>query len=470
MALPTDPTSVSGAAHEPPQDLRRESPASSPQGTPVSDPVRRTMRVSVVEGGFSQIFINWTSGSVLVGYLLSLGASPTQIALIASVPLLAQAASPLAALVAEAIGRRRLLTATAGALGRIVWLVAALLPQLPVAPAARPALMVLLVLVSAAFQASTGTLWSSWMGDVVPEKRRGSYFGLRAGIVGIVGMLGNFAAGWFLDRVGAPLGFQLVIGASLVSAAAGIALYFLHYDPPVERRRMALGDVLGMPLRDANFRTFMLFAIYWQFSVLVGAPFVIPYFLEELRMSFTQVAVWSAIAAVSALVTTVMWGRVADRVGNKSVLAIGTFVAGTALPGLWILAGLTGHLGWVYLAGAFDAVAWGAIGPALFNLALVSAPREGRVAFIAMYSLGTGIAGFLGGVLSGPLLTIFKGLEFDFAGLTWTGYHTLFLVSGVGRSQAWRLLRHVKEADAWRTRDLLREIRTGWRQIGFPWR
>jgi hypothetical protein len=50
----------------------------------------------------------------------------------------------------------------------------------------------------------------------------------------------------------------------------------------------------------------------------------------------------------------------------------------------------------------FDAVAWGAIGPAIFNLALVSAPRANRVVFIAMYSLGTGVAGFLGGALSGP--------------------------------------------------------------------
>ncbi len=354
--------------------------------------------------------------------------------------------------------------------GRGLWVLAALLPQLPVAAGARAPLLVLLVLVSAVFQASNGTLWTAWMGDVVPERQRGRYFGLRAGVVGVVGMGANLAAGWFLDAVAAPVSFQLVIAVAVISAGLGVGLYFLHYDPPSPRTDAALADIVLVPLADRNFRHFLVFALYWQFVVLLGAPFVFPYFLEQLRLSFTQIAVWSAIAGVTALLTTTLWGRVADRVGNKAVLAIGTFVAGTLLPASWILAGLTGGHGWIWLAGVFDAVAWGAIGPALFNLALASAPREGRVAFIAMYAAVAGLAGFAGGVLSGPLLTLFRGMEVQLGGVRWTGYHTLFLVSGLGRSQAYRLLKRVREADAWRTRDLLRHVRTGWRQMGFPWR
>ncbi len=454
------------AAEQPPT----QPPDTSSTAPPGPDPIRRTMRVSVVEGGFSQVFLNWTSGSVLVGYLLHLGASATDIALVASVPLLAQAASPLAALAADLLGRRRLLTATLAVLGRGLWVLAALLPGLGPPAGELPGLMVLLVLVSSVFQASTGTLWSAWMGDVVPEKRRGRYFGLRAGVVGVVGMLANLAAGWFLDRVAAPLAFQVVIMAAVLSAGVGVALYFRQYDPPTPRHPAALRKVMIVPLQDANFRRFLTFAVYWQFVVLIGAPFVIPYFLEQLKLSFTQVAVWSAIAAMSALVTTSLWGRVADRVGNKAVLAIGSFLAGTLLPASWILAGLTGHVTWIWVAGLCDAVAWGAATPALFNLALASAPQQGRVAYIAMYSLVSGLAGFAGGVLSGPLLTLLQHARLELFGLTWTGYHWLFLISGVGRSQAWRLLRPVQEAESWRTRDLLREMRTGWRRIGFPWR
>lgn len=448
-------------------------PSADPPDASTEAAVRRTLRLSVVEGGLTQTFLNWTSGSVLIGYMLHLGASPTDLGLVASVPLLAQTVSPLAALLAGMFGRRRLLTVLAAALGRALWLLAALLPALGVPDAFRPTFLIVLVLVSSVFQAAAGTLWAAWIGDVVPEERRGRYFGFRTGVVGVVGMTASLAAGWFLDRVAAPLNFQLVIAVAVVSGAAGVALYLRHYDPPAVGARPVtptLGAILTGPLRDTNFRAFLRFAVYWQFAVLLAAPFVFPYFLGELRMSFTQVAIWSAIAAISALFTTVLWGRGADRYGNKVVLAIGTFVAGLALPACWILAGLTGNLGFIWVSAVFDAVAWGAIGPAIFNLALVSAPRADRLAFIAMYSLASGLAGFLGGLLSGPLLDLLRPLEFGLFGAKWTAFHSLFVVSGLARSQAWRLLRPIREAEAWRTRDVLRTIRFGWRGIGFPWR
>ena len=52
----------------------------------------------------------------------------------------------------------------------------------------------------------------------------------------------------------------------------------------------------------------------------------------------------------------------------------------------------------------------------------------------------------------------------------WSGYHTLFAVSALGRIFAWLLLKPVAEAEAWRTRDLLRTARTAWRASGKPWR
>lgn len=468
MASPRLPYTRLTSMPRPPIPTSTSQPPTTSTG--LSEPVRRTMRVSLVEGGLVQVFLNWTSGSVLVGYLLALGATPSHIALVASVPFLAQVASPFAALLAEAIGRRRLLTAIMAATGRATWIVAAFLPQLPVPDAARPSVLVLLVFVASVFQSATGTLWTAWMGDVVPEDRRGRYFGMRTGVLGVIGMLANLGAGAFLDRVAAPLNFQVVLGVSVVLAGIGVALYFLHHDPPSERRTPSVRDVFLTPLADRNFRRFLAFAVYWQFVVMLGAPFVFPYFLQELTMSFTQVAVWSAIAASTALGTTILWGRVADRVGNKGVLAIGTFVAGAGLPSCWIAAGLTGNLGFIWASAVFDAVAWGAIGPAVFNLALVSAPRTGRVAFVAMYALVAGAAGFMGGVASGALLAFLQSHRPAGWLPAWTGFHSLFVITGVGRMLAWVMLRRVKEAKAWRTRDLLRAVRPAWTRLGLPWR
>lgn len=448
-------------------------PETTPEPSPpsatdaVAALVRRTMRLSLVEGSLMQVFLNWTSGSVLVGYLLHLGASPTHIALVGSVPFLAQMFSPLGAMAAEALGGRRALAALLGATGRASWILAAFLPQLSLPDGMRPTLLVALVFVASAFQAATGTVWTAWMGDVVPEERRGRYFGMRTGILGAVGTVANLAAGAFLDRVGAPLSFQVVIGVAVAASFAAVVLYLFHYDPPSEKRRITLGKILTLPYASVNFRRFLRFAVYWQFVVMLGAPFVVPYFLEELRMTFTQVAYWSSLTALVALATTILWGRVADRVGTKPVLMLGTFLAGALLPVNWILAGLTGNLGFVWLSGVLDAVAWGAITPAVFNLALGSAPRTGRVTFIAMYSLVQGLAGFAGGALSAPLITFLHSIDYPAWMAGWTGYHTLFAMSGVGRMLAWTWLRPVEEERSWRTRDVLRAAGRGlWGGVG----
>jgi len=450
--------------------------AAAPLGPPGTAPttslppeVRRTMRLSLVEGGLVQVFLNWTSGSVIIGYLLSLGAAPWHIALVGSVPFLAQVASPLGALAAEALGRRKALSAALATASRLLWLAAAFVPQAVPAGLA-PAVVVTVVFLAGCFQAANGTVWTAWMGDVVPEDRRGRYFGLRTGVLGVVGMLANLAAGAFLDRVAAPLGFQVVLVVGVACALVGVLLLLLHHDPPTERVAVRLGELLGRPFRERNFRRFLRFAVYWQFVVLLGAPFVLPYFLEELGMTYTQVAYWSSIAALTSLASTILWGRVADAAGNKAVLAIGTFLAGAMLPANWILAGLTGDLTFIWVSAFFDAVAWGAITPAIFNLALVSAPRAGRVSFVAAYSLATGVAGFVGGALSGPLLGWFQGWQAPAFLPAWTGYHTLFAVSAVGRVFAWVLLKPVAEERAWRTRDLLRTARTAWKGVGLPWR
>ncbi len=428
------------------------------------------MRLSIYEGALAQVFLNWTTGSVLTGYMLHLGASPTQLALIASVPLLAQAGSPLAAWLVTNVGKRKQFAMFGAGLGRGLWILAALVPQLGLPEALQPTFLVLCALISSVFLSWNATLWSSWMADIVPTGKRGSYFGLRTGVIGIVGMLGNLAAGVLLDRLAAPLGFQVVLATAVACGLVGVLLYLFHFDPPVTHERQSLARIIQVPLRDPNFRRFLVFATYWQFSVFLAAPFVFPYYLDELGLSYTQVAIWTAIALSCALGTTIFWGRVADQAGNKAVLAVGTFIAGAVLPTLWILAGITGNIAFIWTSAVFDAIAWGAIGPAIFNLALASAPPSSRMMYMGMYALTSGVAGFAGGAISGPLLGWLGNFGFELAGIAITGYHLLFVISGLGRSQAWRFARRVQETNAWRTRDVLRYLRSGWRGVGMPWR
>jgi hypothetical protein len=67
-------------------------------------------------------------------------------------------------------------------------------------------------------------------------------------------------------------------------------------------------------------------------------------------------------------------------------------------------------------------------------------------------------------------LNMFQGLEFTLAGVSWTAFHWLFVLSGLARAMAWIFLRPVQEENAWRTRDVLRGVTISWRRLFFPWR
>jgi MFS family permease len=273
-------------------------------------------------------------------------------------------------------------------------------------------------------------------------------------------MVAGLGAGLYLDRVPAPAGFQMVLVVALLFAAAGIVLYYHHTEPRHTSARLSLRDTLRVPMRDANFRRFLLFVVYWNAAVMLAAPFVIPYFFNHLQMSFTQIAIWSAIASLCGLVLGPMWGRLADRVGHKTVLTITTVVAGSAHPLCWMLAS-PGHLWFIWLSGLVDALSWSGINTAMFNLTIASAPSRHRMAYIAVLGMAAGLMGCLAGLLSGPLLTWLLHGQWSWGGFTWTGYHSLFLIAGLLRTQAWRLLRPVHEPRALPAGALLRDL---WRR------
>jgi MFS family permease len=333
-----------------------------------------------------------------------------------------------------------------------LWVVAMVLPLLPLTWG-RPNILLLLIALSSVFVAANGALWTSWMSDVVPAAARGRYFGLRNGLLGVVGMLANLLAGVLLDRLPSPLDFQVVYGGAVVCGVLATVILARHSEPTIKVVALNLAETILMPLQDRQFRRFLWFTMYWTASVLVAAPFVYPYFLSYLKVGFTQIAIWATIAAICGLVTSPLWGRVADRVGNKPVLAINTFLAGILLPSSWMLAS-SDNLWPLWISGALDALVWGALGAAYFNLAVVSAPQSQRVAYIAVLSAVQGVVGFAVAAGSGVLFNLFV----QWGAPTSSGfsaYHWLFLLSGIMRVLAWLWLRPVQEPHAWRTRDVL---------------
>lgn len=320
---------------------------------------RSALTLAVWDGAVIAAHNALTTGAVLTGFLILLGASPSDFAWAEAIRVLAQGAPLLIApWLTGGVKRRAIATLT---LGRALWLPALALPwflsggQVVVVFLAIYALNRMLDAVGQA-------TWLTWMSSLVPAGMRGRYFARRNAVQLLSGLCAGLAAAWLLDHAGRT---RETFGALLVGAVLlGIASALLmgaqperaqeerrvtdQEPPPPERRRgigfwthVLMAGVAGGGVVDEahtsrlRFAKFLAFFTLWGLGNGISQPFWAPYELQRLQVSFGLLAVISAAGSLMGAFALPLWGRVADRVGDRRVLAA-TILWGSFHPLLWI--------------------------------------------------------------------------------------------------------------------------------------
>jgi MFS family permease len=355
----------------------------------------RSLRLSIWEGTLAILFINWSTGVILTGYALALGASPEALALLGTLPFLAQLTAPLALALR---GSRKALVVRLNLLARLLFLPAVLAAFLP--EGLRVPGLLLFAGLSQLLAAPVGVLWLSWMADLVAEERRGRYFGFRNALLGLVGTLGNLLGGVVADGLPPPLGYQAVLLLGVAAGLLSVVLLRLQAEPK-EPPPPPIGEVLAVAWRDRPYRRYLGLVLLWYGAVMVGGPFVIPYFVRVGGFSMTEVGLWTVVSALAGLVFGPLWGRVADREGHGVVLFRAGLVA-ALMPGLWLVG--SAAFPWpIWLSAVADALAWSGLGTALVNAALAQAPKEARNGYLALFWLALGLGGIGGSLVAGAV-------------------------------------------------------------------
>ena len=130
--------------------------------------VRTAMRYSTLEGLFATQYVSTTTTSMLVGFLLALGASVTQVGFAAALPLLGGLFQPLGAeLLRRRGGWRRGLCVGGVILDDVLWMVTILCVVF--LPARTAVFAVLCILALQQIPVHTSLLaWQSWISDLIP--------------------------------------------------------------------------------------------------------------------------------------------------------------------------------------------------------------------------------------------------------------------------------------------------------------
>lgn len=339
----------------------------------------------------------------LVPFGLFLGATTPQIAVLVAVPHLLSAMAQLFAVgVVRRVGSRLKLIVRGAALQAALFIPTAFLAVIP-SPRRVQWLPVLIAGIRM-MGSLVGAAWGSLVSEYLPPERRGSYFGWRARVVGIAGVVGVVCGGLLLTWLGK---FSTALGFFLLFLLAGV-LRFISAALLAQMTELPHSFSPGSDftllmflrrMKKSNFVRFVLFTAGVIFAAHIAAPYFSVYLLRGLHWSYLQY-MWIHLAAVIAgLVAFPVWGRHADFVGNAHILKLTGFLI-PLIPFLWLFSESNLYLFGVEL---FSGFVWGGFNLCAANFIYDAVTPQKRVRCLAYFNLINGTAIFIGSLLGGFL-------------------------------------------------------------------
>ncbi len=388
------------------------------------------------DGACTQVMGVLAGGAFLVAFALHLGASPMMIGLIAALGPLTQILQIPAILLIDKLRRRRAVVVIASLASRIFWLPAALLPWIAPEPLQAPLLLLCLFLYYGLGTVS-GLAWTSWMQDFIPSKILGQYMGRRMAIAVGVGAVVSLAAGlgvdfgkkWF-DEVTL---YAFYLGVGGLFGLAGV--FFLARTPEPSMKVTSTDNFLQLlkePFLDKNFRQLLIFLGSWSFAANMAAPFFTVYMLQRLHISMGWIVGFSVLSQLSNMAALRLWGRLADRFSNRSVLMESgpIFILSlliwpfTSMPDTYFLT-----LPLLALIHILTGISTAGVMLGSGNIALKLAPKGRSTSYLAVNGMVSGLAATLSPLLGGLLATLLDGeaLTMDLKWSSAAGATRLFL-------------------------------------------
>ncbi len=431
------------------------------------------IRVSLWESALSNVMFVLVGGTYLTAFALLLGADPLHIGLIASLPALANLLQIVGSYLVQRTGQRKRLTIIFSLFSRLAWLMILPLPWLVFGLEIQGIwILISLLAVSNIFGALAGAAWLSWLTDLVPSRLRGRFLSRRSMIAGVAGMTITLLAGHFLDIWNsiytsprdASLGIVILFSVGVTAGLWSQVWLGRIPDYPLARaQKPAFWGSLREPLRDTNFRAFLVFSFMWAAMVGLSSPFFAVHMITYLAIPFSIIAALSVVSGAFNILGLRIWGRMTDESGAKPFLRLCCLGAGI-LPLVWLLARPEAYL-ILWPLHAVIGLAWAGIGLTTSALLMNMAPQGNNAVYFALYAAVSGISGALAPMLGGVAGNLLAGVEVAVGPVVLESLHFVFITSSAGRILVTIfLLGRVSVPDDLRMRDAIRKVASAQRQ------
>lgn len=377
----------------------------------------RTLRFANLDAAFATAFATLVSGTFLVGFIRYLGGSDVWIGVLTAVPSLLGLLQIPGAIWGRGFPYYKRFVAPGGLAWRAFYVPLIVLPFLPIPNAAKLWILFACVTIASAAVQIVNPIYNDWLAELVPSNSRGWFFSRRMMIATVVGAVGGFLGGLALDAFrrsnDEAVGFAVIFGFGVISAAVSMAMFFRMADTgranPIRTSLRQSLFAFRDPIRDPAFRPVLTFFFVFILGQAFAGNLFSAFALETLQMPFAVIQATGISVAIASVLTARMWGYFADKYGNKPLVAIlgfGLFLT----PGMWLFCQpgapvanavilICGHL--------FSGAVWAGISVCQFNLLLATAKVEDRANYIgvgmALQAVTGALSPMLGALLMGLL-------------------------------------------------------------------
>jgi len=281
------------------------------------------------------------------------------------------------------------------------------LPWIPTNDPLHAARMLLVIWVLLSFTMSVAVVgWTSWVQEWIPSRLRGKYFGRRNSLTGLATFAFIFVAGETMSYFeGTVWGYQALLGITAVMRLVSVWLIARTRTPPSSPEKLIhtgwLANTRDM-LANRSFLIFILWGSNLAFWFSFTGPFVPVFLKEEVGMSVAAQTVLLMIANLAAALALPWWGRMMDRHGNKSVIAVSAILwIGSNY--LWVF--MNEDLRWLlYPMWLWGGLFSGGVMLGGFNLLLKVIPREMKTSGVSLNLMITSVAAAVAPVIAGAIL------------------------------------------------------------------
>jgi MFS family permease len=162
------------------------------------------------------------------------------------------------------------------------------------------------------------------------------------------------------------------------------------------------------PFKDLNFRHLLIFLGTWNFAINLAAPFFTVYMLKRIGLSMALIIALSVLSQVVNVLFIRLWGLLADRFSNKSVLAVaGPFFILTVA--IWPFTTMPERhfltIPLLLIIHALAGMSTAGVTLCTGNIALKLAPPGKATSYLAVNALVSGVAATFAPILGGLIAT-----------------------------------------------------------------